>query len=300
MKNIFKGENIIEFINTFPNDEKCKEIIALEKWKNGFICKHCGNSKYIQISKHYSRECTKCRYVESATAGTLFHKVKFGIQKSFCIVFEMCCTTKGLSSKQMAKRYGVTQKTSWFFMQKVKLAMESSKQYPMEGNVQVDEFVIGGKEIGKQGRSYKTKKSKVVCAVELTEDGKIKRGYAKIIDNYSAKEIKPIFEEHISKEAKVKTDMWSAYKKIKEDYKITQEKSKPNENFKQIHTVIQQIKSGIRTIQTHVSKGHLQRYLDEYFYRLNRSIFKETIFDNLFKRLVAHQKCDWAKIVLVM
>lgn len=50
----------------------------------------------------------------------------------------------------------------------------SSKQYPLTGNVPVDEFVRGGKETGKQGRIYDTKKSKVVCALELTENGKVK------------------------------------------------------------------------------------------------------------------------------
>jgi hypothetical protein len=64
---------------------------------------------------------------------------------------------------------------------------------------------------------------------------------------------------------------------------------KPNENFKQMHTIIQQIKSGIRTIQTHVNRGHLQKYLDEYFSRLNRSIYKETIFNKLFERMVNHR-----------
>ena len=183
MNYIFKGENILEFIKEFPTDDKCRELIAAQKWSMGYKCRDCGNSKYVVIQKYYSRECTKCRYIESATANTLFHKVKFGIQKAFCITFEMSCTTKGLSSPQMAKRYGITQKTAWFFMQKVKLGMKSSFQNPLTGNVQVDEFVIGGKETGKQGRSYDSKKAKVVCAVELTSKGKVKRAYAKIIDN---------------------------------------------------------------------------------------------------------------------
>ena len=166
-------------------------------------------------------------------------------------------------------------------------------------DVQVDEFVIGGKETGKQGRSYDTKKAKVVCAVELTEEGKIKRGYAKVIDDYSAKSIQPIFDDHISKEAKIKTDKWTAYTRIAKEYQnITQEKSEPTSNFKQIHTIIQQVKSGIRTIQTHVNKFHLQRYLDEYFYRLNRSIYKETIFDNLIRRMMNHVWIGWNSIVV--
>jgi hypothetical protein len=299
MENIFKGENILEFIKTFPTDDKCREVIAAQKWSNGYSCRDCGNTKYVLIQKYYSRECTKCRYIESATANTLFHKVKFGMQKAFCIVFEMSCTTKGLSSPQMAKRYGITQKTAWFFMQKVKLGMKSSFQHPLTGEVHVDEFVIGGKESGKQGRSYDSKKAKVVCAVELTDRGKVKRAYARIIDNYSAQAIKPIFEEHIDIDAQIKTDKWTAYKKLSKEYNITQEKSNPTVNFKQMHTIIQQIKSGLRATQTHVNIGHLQKYLDEYFFRLNRSIFKETIFDKLFKRLVNHEHYQWNQIVLI-
>lgn len=142
------------------------------------------------------------------------------------------------------------------------------------------------------------KKSKVACAVELTDTGKIKRGYAGVIDSYSSKAIKPLFDKHISKEAKVKTDKWTAYKVIAKDYNIEQEKSIPGKNFKQMHTVVHQIKTAIRTIQTHVHKGHLQKYLDEYFYRLNRSIYKETIFDNIFRRLVAHPHQGWKQIVV--
>jgi len=297
MENIFRGENIIEFIRSFPTDEKCKEVVAAEKWKDGYTCSHCGHKKYVKVKKDFGRECTRCRYVESATANTLFHKVKFGLQKAFCIVFEMTCTTKGLSSTQAAKRYGITQKTSWMFMHKVRLSMGSSAKHPMEGCVYVDEFVVGGKETGKQGRSYDTKKDKVVLAIEVSPEGGVKRGYAKVIKDYSAKSIRPLFEAHIGSEAKVFTDKWTAYTKLSKEYDITQEKSEPGKNFNQIHTIIHQIKSGLRTIQTH-TKGHLQKYLDEYCFRLNRSIFKETIFDGLVKRMVAHEKSGWNKIVL--
>ena len=268
MSYIFRGESILAFIKEFADDDKCSKVVATQKWLKGYKCIECGNLKYIVVKKHHSRECTKCRYIESSTANTLFHKVKFGLQKAFCIVFEMSCTTKGLSSTQMAKRYDINQKTAWLFMQKIKLAMASSQQHPLKGDVHVDEFVIGGRETGKQGRSYDTEKSKIVCALELTQKGKIKRGYAKVIDDSSAKSIRTLFEEHIGK------------------------------NFNQIHTVIHQIKSGIRTTQSHVDKGHLQKYLDEYFYKLNRSQFKDTIFDNLFKRMVNHNHRGWQKIVL--
>ena len=89
MEKIFTGENILEFVKTFSDDQTCREFIANQKWKDGYKCSRCDNSKYVYFEKHNTRECTKCRYKESATAGTLFHKVKFGIQKAFCIAFEM-------------------------------------------------------------------------------------------------------------------------------------------------------------------------------------------------------------------
>ncbi|MDP2424549.1 MAG: IS1595 family transposase, partial [Bacteroidales bacterium] len=129
-----------------------------------------------------------------------------------------------------------------------------------------------------QGRSYDTKKTKVVCAVEVSDTGKIKRGYAKVIDDYSANSIESIFSEHIGTTAQIKTDEWSAYKKLSKTYSIEQEKSMAGMNFKEIHTIIRNLKTWLRTIQTHIDKGHTQKYLDEFFYRLNRSIHKETIF----------------------
>lgn len=87
-------------------------------------------------------------------------------------------STKCMSAMQIAIRYGISRKTAWLFMHKIHKVMKSSEQYPMDGNVQVDEFTVGGKEKGKQGRSYNTKKKKIIAPVELSKKGNIKRVYA--------------------------------------------------------------------------------------------------------------------------
>ena len=105
----------------------------------------------VQSYKIYSskinlaRDCNRCHHIESPTAGTMFHKVKFGIRKAFTIVFEMSATTKSISSSQMAKRLNIRYNTAWLFMHKVRIAMKSSGNFPMTGTVVVDEFVFGGK-----------------------------------------------------------------------------------------------------------------------------------------------------------
>ena len=162
--NIFKGQNLLEFTARFKTDLDCKKYLSEIKWKKGFKCVKCGH-KACQVRKDFSRMCNICSHTESATANTLFHKVKFGVRKAFFICFEMSTTTKSLSARYTAVRYEVTQNTAHLFIHKVREAMESSGKYPMDGIVHVDEFVLGGVEQGKIGRSYHSKKKKAVTAV---------------------------------------------------------------------------------------------------------------------------------------
>lgn len=290
--NIFLGQNLIEFAERFKTDQDCRDYLAELKWTDGFTCIKCGHHG-SQIRKNNGRICNKCCHIESPTANTLFHKVKFGIRKAFFICFEMSTSTKSLSANYVAVRFGITEKTARLFMHKVREAMKSSENSPMDGNVHVDEFVIGGKEEGKVGRSYDCKKKKIVCAVELTDEGKVKRMYSMKIENYSHKELKKIFDKHISREAKVTTDKWKGYKPLSQIYDIEQIESNDGINLPAIHTMIHQLKSWIRTTYSWVSEFNINRYMDEFCYRINRSQSKDYIFNNLIKRMVkSEQVCQ--------
>ncbi len=293
---LFKGQNIIEFSERFKTDDDCIEYLSYLKWTKGFKCFKCGHSGN-QIRANNSRTCNKCSHTESSTANTLFHKVKFGIRKAFFICFEMSTSTKSLSASYIAVRFGVTEKTARFFMHKIREAMKSSESHPIDGIVHVDEFVVGGKEKNKVGRSYHVKKKKVVCAVELTDEGKVKRMYSMKIDNYSAKELEKIFEKHISEEATVVTDKWKGYRPLMERYNITQIESDHGFNFKALHTMIHQVKSWIRTTYSWVSEFNINRYLNEFCYRINRSLMKENIFTNLIRKMVNAEKIHQEKLI---
>jgi len=286
---LFQGQNLLEFAEHFKTDLDCKEYLSEMKWKDDYNCVKCGHKK-SQIRKDYSRTCNRCSHTESATSNTLFHKVKFGLRKAFFIAFEMTTTTKSLSASQMGVRYGITDKTARLFMHKIREAMKSSGNNPMDGIVHVDEFVIGGQEKGRVGRSYNSKKKKIVCSVELTDNGKVKRMYALKIDNYSSKELETIFEQHISEQANVTTDQWRGYRPLSEEYKISQEKSIGGVNFKALHTMIHQLKSWLRTTYSWISPFNVNRYLDEFCYRINRSQSKNNIFNNLIERMVYSDK----------
>jgi len=91
---IFKGQNLIEFSARFKTEKDCKRYSAEMKWKDGYSCRKCGHIKYqevkvLKVLKDVSRCCSICSHIESPTANTLFHKLKFGLQKAFFICFEM-------------------------------------------------------------------------------------------------------------------------------------------------------------------------------------------------------------------
>lgn len=293
---IFKGQNLLEFAERFKTDEDCQLYLAHFKWSEGFKCVKCGHSR-SQVRRNHSRTCNICSHTESVTANTLFHKVKFGLRKAFFICFEMATTTKSLSATQVGVRFGITEKTARLFMHKVREAMRSSENYPMEGNVHVDEFVVGGKEKGKVGRSYDSNKKKMVCAVELTDDGKVKRMYSLNIDNYSAKELEKVFEKHISKDANVVTDKWKGYRPLMKRYNITQIESNHGMNFTALHTMIHQVKSWIRTTYSWVSEFNINRYVNEFCFRINRSQMKENIFNNLIGRMIKADKVYQSELI---
>lgn len=293
---IFSGQNLFEFSERFKTDLDCKEYLSEIKWAKGYECRKCGHLR-SQVRKDFSRTCNICNDTESASADTLFHKVKFGLCKAFYICFEMSTSTKSLSASYLSIRFGITENTARLFMHKVREAMKSSEEHPMDGQVHVDEFVVGGKENGKPGRSYDSKKKKTVCAVQLTDDGKVKRFYAVKIEDFSASSLQVIFDKHISKTASITTDEWKGYRPLIEEYNITQIPSNKGLNFKALHTMIHQVKSWIRTTYSWVSPKHIDRYYQEFCYRINRSQTKENIFNNLVTRMVHANKLYHAQIV---
>lgn len=282
----FKGLSVLEFTDRFGDDSKCKEYLFNKKWSKGFTCKKCSHTVSLNVTEKYVKQCKKCLHLESCTSGTLFHKVKFSLRKAFYILYTMSTTSKGSSSLNLSKMLKINRNTAWLFQQKVRIAMESSLNYPLKGKVVVDEFYVGGKEEGHQGRGAEAKQ-KVVIAIETTsnEEG-IKRAYAMHIESASSEELKKIFEKHISKEAEIKTDKWTGYSPLKQEWNIEQEKSRGGENFELMNRICMGFKSWLRGIYHHVEPEFLQKYLDEFCYRFNRSIFKETAFDKLIDKMM--------------
>ena len=118
-----------------------------------------------------------------------------------------------------------------------------------------------------------------------------------LINDFYAGSLASIFDKHIDKEAKITTDLWKGYKPISQDYNINQIPSNTGLNFKALHTMIHQIKSWIRTTYSWVSEDNIQRYFDEFCFRINRSQSKNTIFNNLIVKMVSADNIEHTKLI---
>lgn len=287
-RNNFVGVNSIKFYQQFTTEDACLSYLSGIKWASGYICKRCGYSNYCKGKKEFNRRCTKCRYDESPTAGTMFDKVKFSLLIAFHIAFKIATKKKGMSSLELSQEYELRQKTCWEFKWKIQQAMASSLQYPLTGTVQVDEFIVGGPEEQKRGRSKGAKKL-IVLAIEVLENG-VGRAYAEIIENASSKELGSFLEKYVSPKANIITDEWKGYVPLKKKFiNLKQIKSDDGKNFSDLHIHVMNIKGWLRGIHHHCSKERIQGYLDEYHYRYNRRQNMGSIFDLLLKRMVENE-----------
>ena len=276
--------SLFEFQGKFSTDRDCIEHLSMLKWSKGFECKKCKHTHYCKGIKEFDRQCTKCNYLESPTAGTLFHHVKFPLLKAFYMVYFISTNKKGITSTELSRKLDLKQKVCWLFKRKVMKSMESSGNFLLEGTVEVDETFVGGSDENSKGRKKGTKKL-VVVAIEKKKKG-VSRFYAKVIDKANAVNLGAFMRENIKKEANIKTDEWTGYKPLEEEFgNMTHIKSgKKGENFPELHRVIMNFKSWLRGLHHHVED--LQDYINEYTYRFNRSFMKGNIFDNLMSRML--------------
>ena len=120
---------LFDFMARFPNEQSCIEYLCFLKWDAGYSCLVCGGCESNQGKKKHNKRCKECGHEESPTSHSLFHKIKFPLQKAFYTCYQLSVNIKGMFTLELSRQYGLSQKTCWFFKRKVQKAMESSDQH---------------------------------------------------------------------------------------------------------------------------------------------------------------------------
>ena len=297
-----KKDGILNFMNTFPNEESCIKYLEKLRWGDNVISPFdpsskvykCGNGKY------------KCRntgkYFDVKT-GTVFAATKMPLQYWIYAIFLFMSHKRGISSCQLARDLGVTQKTAWNMLYKIRAFMESQNMRKISGDVEIDETFVGGKNKNRhkdkkvekcQGRSFKDKTP--VFGV-LQRGGNVS---AIVVPDTKASTLKPLILQYIQEGSNVFTDGWEysgldQYNQYSVDHgrgfygeKITTYDGKSiSVTTNGIECVWSHFKRMIFGTYYKVSKKHLQRYVDEFIFRFNTRKYSEFERFELFLQCIA-------------
>ena len=124
----------------FEDSEKVMKFVADVKWKDGFVCRKCGHTNFCEGKSPSSRRCTRCKSEESATSHTLFHNIKFPINKAFYIAYNVCVLGNDFSTYNYSDQLRLNQMTCWKFRKRIKDCI--IKNGSNKGNVAIQTILL--------------------------------------------------------------------------------------------------------------------------------------------------------------
>jgi transposase-like protein len=293
-----EATNLIEFYNSFATEEKCQEFLAKQRWGDEIICPKCGTVGIKAYKLASGRlKCAACRKPFTVRMGSVFEDSKIPLQKWFLAIYLCTSLKKGVSSIQLSKYLGVTQKTAWFMLQRIRFVFETGSFEKLTDGVEVDEAYIGGKESNKH-RNKKTKGTQGFGSKKLKTPvvGMVQRGgrlRAVVTSDTGSKTLMTLIRKHVDINATVYTDEHMPYRTLP---KIGYKHESVNHGTKEFvngmastntaESFWSHLKRGIDGIYHHVSPKHLQKYCDEYSYRWNtREMTDGERFEEWFNNL---------------
>jgi len=284
---MFKGINAIEFNKRFSSNEVCYQYLIAWKWGKGFTCSRCGCDQSNKGRTYYHRRCKKCNYDESVLANTVFHGMKMPVLKAFHMIFRLTAKKKGMSTIELGAEVGVQQKTAWLFKRKIQVAMKQDNNDKLNGNIDVDETLLGfhtGRKDG--GRSLKKRKALMV-AVQILPDGRTGNIRIQDIENFKAATLKYAIKNMVHSTASVRADDYCSYSTLQQQgMNIEIQRSDNGKAFEELHRQVMQFKNWLVGIHHRWSKEHLFAYADEYVFRFNRRNNRKSIFNAIIGRMM--------------
>lgn len=316
-------KTIIDLITSFTTEKECHFHLASKRWYNGEVwCAHCGHDKIYVFKDGIRYKCKECRLNFTVKTNTFMESSKLPTIK-WLVAMYLVLHKRGISSVQLGKDIGVTQKTAWFMLHRIRNAFGNEIQEKLDGIIEIDETFVGGKNSNrhknkriqyKPGRSW-SDKIPVMGLLEREESEIIRRPnkndpskkpvkekiitkpsklYAGAITDVSMLFIKKVVENNVEKGASLYADGFTGYKPLRLNYKLLQVDHANGKyvdgliHTNTIESVWNLFKGMIRGNYVRLTKKHINRYVNELTFKYN---YRHLTIANQIGHILKNMEC---------
>jgi transposase-like protein len=296
---------LVDAIKYFSDEQACIDEVAAMRWPDGEIacmgCGEIGNTLWLANQKRW--KCRGCKKQFSVKVGTIFHDSPLGLDKWMVAMWMLANCRNGVSSYEIARTIGITQKSAWHMMHRIRKAMTDVSGDKLGGNgtpVEIDETFVGGKVKNMhkskrvKGLSYAAGNGKAIVLGMLERGGKVRAG---VIADRKKQTMQPPIHGNIEAGSHIITDEHTTYPFVAQPY--YHEVINHIEGYVRDHVHTNGIenfwsclKRGLNGTYISVEPFHLDRYVDEQVFRFNlrhkhsdASRFKAVLKDIVGRRL---------------
>ncbi len=272
---------LVEAIRYFDDPQTCIDFVAKLRWPNGPVCPSCGGTEHSYLT---TRRVWKCRAKDchrqfSVKVGTIFEDSPIKLKNWLAAIWLIANSKNGISSHELGRAVGLTQKSAWFVLHRIRLAMQTGTFQKLDGEVEVDETFIGGRQINKHqhkrlgGGKARGNSDKAIVVGALERGGHVR---AKVVSDRSALTLIPFVQSNIQEGATIYTDEHYPYGGLrsagykhapvnhsKKQYVVGRSTTNSLECFWSL------LKRGLHGTYVSVQEQHLFRYIDERAFTYN-------------------------------
>lgn len=291
-------KTLIQLLDFFKDDETCIKYLEQQRWGDTLACPFCSVINPYRTNRGFKCRDNQCHKKFTVKVGTIYENSKVPLRTWFAAIYLCTSSKKGISSLQVSRQLGITQKTAWFVLHRVREMLRDKAPAMLAKEVQIDETYVGG--------SVKNKHKSKIAKLKQQQGGKGLTGRSdtktpvfgivetggkvivKVTDWVTKKKAKQLIDSHVQKGSTMVTDGFAMYAFLSKgtDFTHVMVDHKKGEYVKggfhtnSIENFWSLLKRGIIGIFHQVSPQHLQRYCDEFASRYNtRQIADNQRFD---------------------
>ncbi len=296
--------NLLDAVRYFSDKTICNDYMKAIKWPDGVCCHHCGSVNVYQLSTRPVMKCRDCKKQFSFKVGTIFEDSPLGLDKWFVAVWSIANAKNGISSHELGRALGVTQKTAWFMLHRIREAMRTGTFRKLSGAVEVDETYVGGEARNMHAHIRERKIRGRGAVGKRCVQGLLQRGgeiVAKVVESTDANTLAGSVRHHVERGANVFTDshtgygdLWLRYQHEAVDHSVEYVRGQVHTNG--LENFWSLFKRTVKGTYVSVAPFHLQRYVDEQVMRFNaRKTDDSDRFASVMGR-VAGRRLTWRQL----